>query len=143
MKETIAKRNKTNFLIMLGISVLAILICVVNLLTQPNLKVVYIVGICVFGVASVVWLIFIIDPRPVIQRRDAQLVVRLGLFKNAGINIKDIMEVCLTPDQKNKGKVLGDCVTIKYMVKRKPGQIDCGGIIDAPAVVEKIKGLMR
>lgn len=142
MKEVIAKRSKTNYLIMLAISVFAVLISVMNLLTQYNLKVLYIIGICVFGLSTIVWLLFIILPSTAITKVDNQLVMRVGLFKKAGINISQIVDVGLTPDPKNPKQVLGDSVTIKYVIKKKHGQIDCGSLIDAPAVVEKIKGLM-
>ena len=143
MKEIIAKRSKTNFWIMLGITVFAVAICIVNMLTQPNMKVFYIIGICVFGVATVACLVLLILPSSAITLVEKQLVLRIGLFKKVGIKLHQITDVCLTSNPKNPQEVLGDTVTIKYVIKKKHGQIVCGGIIDAPAVVEKIKGLIR
>ena len=142
MKEVIAKRSKTNFWIMLGIAVLAVALCVVNMLTQPNMKVLYIVGICIFGAATVICVVLLILPSTAIELHEKQLVVRIGLFKKAGIKLSQITDVCMTTNEKNPKEVLGDAVTIKYVIKKKHGQIVCGGIIDAPAVVEKIKALI-
>ena len=142
MKEIIAKRSKSNYLIMLAISVFAVLICVINLLTQYNMKTLYIIGICVFGLSTIVWLLFVILPGTAITKVDNQLVMHVGLFKKAGIKISQIVDVALTPDPKNPNQQLGDSITIKYVIKKKHGQIDCGNLIDASAVVEKIKGLL-
>ena len=142
MKETIAKRNKKPFLLMLAISLFALALCVVNLLTQYNLKVLYIVGICLFGLASIVWLIFIISNRGVIERQDNLIVVRIGLFKKATLKLRQITDVTLATNPQNASETLTDAITIKYVVKKKHGQIDCGGLLDAPAVVETLKAMI-
>lgn len=143
MKEIIAKRSKSNFWIMLGICLLAVAICVVGLLTQQNLQVVYIIGLCVFGAAAIACLVMIILPSSAIELREKQLVVRIGLFKKVGVKLTQITDVCLMPDTQNPKEVLGDALIIRYVARKKHGQIDCAGIINAPEAVEKIKGLMK
>lgn len=140
MKEIISKRNKKPYIFVLILTVITIALFSVYS-KIPSMRTICTVFLCALVLALAEWIFFLADPRGVIERHGDKLLIRRGLFKTV-VNISDIKEVFLTPNQVKKGGFQRNSVTVKALVGNKEKSLVCGDVIDAKGVVEKINALL-
>ena len=139
MKEIIAKRNKKAYVFMLVISIITIITSTVYM-RIPLMRYIAFPMIVLLSLSSVVWIYYIVDPRGVIEREGEKLILRRGMFKTV-IDIKDILEVYITPHPGKKGVTQKSVISIKVIVNGKEKVLVCGDVLDQNAVIQRISNL--
>ena len=142
MREVIAKESKKYYWFMLIVGIVFVVLCCLYTYTMPDMRTFYIVFACCWSVLNVLTLVRICNKRPAIERIDNQLLVKKNMFKTAVINIADIIDVTPTKDLFRPSKTEKNAITIFTVINGVDKKIDCYGVIDAPAVIDKLKALI-
>ncbi|MBR1955336.1 MAG: hypothetical protein IKC58_02490 [Clostridia bacterium] len=142
MKEVIAKESKKYYWFMLIVGLVLVVSCCIYTYTMPDMRTIWIVFACCWSALNILTLVRICDKRPIIERIDKHLMVRKNLFKTTVIDIGNIKDV--TPMKKllRPTKIEKYGISILANINGVDKKIDCYGVIDAPAVIDKLKALI-
>ena len=139
MKEVISKRNKKPYILALLLSVFSILMSFAYL---NSVRVLGWIFVIVLSISAIVWSIFLIDPRGVIEREGDTLIIRRGMWKTV-VKIADVLDVDRVPHLSKAGEFQDNCISIRATVDGKETRMICSDVIDEVAVIAKIRAMIH
>lgn len=139
MKEIISTQNKKAFILPIVISILSIPAIIIYL-SIDSARFLGIGGIFVFSLVIIQNIIFIIDPRPAIEKIEDKIIFRNGLVSQS-IAITDIIEVSQTINKNGKKSISKNSIVIKAMVNNKEKTFICSNLTNPTKAIDKLNSL--
>lgn len=136
MKETISKRCKKQYAIMLAIAVITFF-TTLSFIKIPVIQLVAIPMLVVDVLGALVWSVILIDQRGVIEKSGYEVTLRQGIQKTV-VKTTEIINAYQTPHQTKKGEVQKNCVSVEVMTNGKRRTIICADVLDVANAVRRL-----
>ena len=136
MKETISKRYKKQYVLMLAIAVITFF-TTLSFIKVPIIQLVAIPMLVIDSLGMLIWSAILIDPRGVIEKSGYEITVRQGIQKTV-VKTTEIINAYPTPHQTKRGEVQQYCISIEVMMNGKRRTIICADVFDVANAVRRL-----
>ena len=146
MKEIIAERDKSFFLIVAVVGLVSLAGCIVGLFYIPRFMWFYIFGISAMGLITLVGVVGACLPKWVIIWEENAVIIHNGFrgFKKQRFELTDIVGVKVQqPAQQTTAKQNGNIILTVEGENSSTKDITVINIKNVPAVVEKLNSLIQ